>query len=103
MEEAMQIVSVRDKRIKALVEDPSLTSVKGLDALETRKIAEMLTAIVVMTHPLQLLAVPSWKAHELTPGTPGKWSLTVTRNYRLTFYIDLDEQTVSVLDYEDYH
>lgn len=99
----MQIVSVKDKRIKALVESPNRTSVKGLDALETRKIAEMIVAIQVMTSPLQLLAVPSWKAHELTPGQPGKWSLTVTRNYRLTFYVDLAAQQVRVLDYEDYH
>lgn len=99
----MQIVSVRDKRVKALVEDPQLTSVKGLDKLEIRKIVEMIVAIRVMSHPLQLLAVPSWKAHELTPGQPGKWSLFVNRNYRLTFMVDIDLQEVSVLDYEDYH
>lgn len=99
----MNIISVKDKRIKALVENPNRTSVKGLDALETRKIAEMISAITVMTNPLQLLAVPSWKAHELTPGQPGKWSLTVTRNYRLTFMVNQIKQEVSVLDYEDYH
>ncbi len=99
----MLIVSVRDKRVKALVEDPQLTSVKGLDKLEIRKIVEMIVAIRVMSHPLQLLAVPSWKAHELTPGQPGKWSLFVNLNYRLTFMVDIDLQEVSVLDYEDYH
>lgn len=99
----MQIVSVKDKRIKALVEDSELTSVKGLDALETRKIVEMIMAIRVMVHPRDLLAVPSWKAHELKPGQPGKWSLTVTRNYRLTFQVNIEAQEVSVLDYEDYH
>lgn len=99
----MQIISVKDKRIKALVDDPARTSVKGLDAMETRKIVEMLSAIRVMSHPLQLLAVPTWKAHELKPGHPNKWSLSVTRNYRLTFMVDLDQQEVSVLDYEDYH
>lgn len=99
----MKIISVRDKRVKALVENPGRTSVKGLDALETRKIVEMLSAIQVMTHPLQLATVPSWKAHELTPSHPGKWSLVVTRNYRLTFMVDLDRKEVSVLDYEDYH
>jgi hypothetical protein len=36
------------------------------------------------------------------PGHPGKWSLTVTRNYRLTLVVDKDAQTVGVLDYEDY-
>jgi proteic killer suppression protein len=99
----LKIVSIRDKRVKALVENPSRTSVKGLDALETRKIVEMIAAIKIMTTPLQLRAVASWKAHELVPGHPGKWSLTVTRNYRLTFLVDQNAQTVSVLDYEDYH
>lgn len=99
----MKIVSVRDKRIKALVENPKRTSVKGLDALEVRKIAEMIAAITVMTHPRQLEAVPSWKAHELKPGQPGRWSLVVTRNYRLTFTVDLPNQSVHLLDYEDYH
>lgn len=99
----MEIVSVRDKRVKALAEDPNRTSVKGLDKREVRKIAEMIIAIRVMTHPLQLLAVPSWKAHELIPGQPGKWSLTVTGNYRLTFMVNLVDQEVSVMDYEDYH
>lgn len=99
----MKIVSVRDKRIKALVDNPSRTSVKGLDALEVRKISEMIIAIRIATHPLQLREVATWKAHELIPGQPDKWSLTVTRNYRLTFIVNIPEQTVSVLDYEDYH
>jgi proteic killer suppression protein len=99
----MKIVSIKDKRVKALVENPKRTSVKGLDALEVRKIAEMVVAIQVMTHPQQLLAVPSWKAHELKPGQPDVWSLTVTRNYRLTFKVDSAAQEVAVLDYVDYH
>jgi proteic killer suppression protein len=99
----MQITTVRDRRIKKLVDNPSLTSVKGLSAIEVRKIAEMIGAIAVMTHPLQLVAVPSWKAHELIPGQPGKWALRVTPNYRLTFHVDLVEQEVRLLDYEDYH
>lgn len=99
----MEIVSVADKRVKQLVENPKRTSVKGLDALECRKIAEMIAAIRVMTNPLQLKSVPTWKAHELVPGHPGKWSLTVTRNFRLTFYVDQKAQEVRVLNYEDYH
>lgn len=99
----MEIVSVRDKRVKALVQNPRQTSVKGLSALETRKIAEMIGAIMVMTNPQQLRAVESWKAHELTPGHPDKWSLVVTRNYRLTFMVNVAKQEVTLLDYEDYH
>lgn len=99
----MEITSVRDRRVKALVEDQELTSVAGLTAIEVRKIAEMLTAIRVMTDPVQLHVVPQWRAHELKGARKGTWSLTVTRNYRLTFFVDIKEQTVSVLDYEDYH
>jgi proteic killer suppression protein len=99
----MEIISVRDKRVKALVEDPTLTKVKGLSAIEVRKISDMIAAIRVMTSPLQLRDVPGWKAHELKPGHPGKWALTVTPNYRLTFHVKQEEQQVHLLDYEDYH
>lgn len=99
----MQIVSVKDKRVKKLVENPSLTAVKGLDGFMVRRISDQIAAITVMTHPLQLAAVPAWKAHELKPGKPGTWALTVTGNWRLTFFADLDRQEVSLLDLEDYH
>lgn len=99
----MRIKSVRDKRLAKLIENPTLKSVKGFDPAEVRKVVDMLAAISVMTDPNQLRAVPGWKAHELTPGYRGKWSLRVTPNYRLTFYVDDAAQTVSFLDYEDYH
>lgn len=99
----MKIVSVKDKRLKVLVQNPSVTKVRGFTNLEARKIIEMIGAIRVMRHPLELRAVPSWRAHELAPGEPGKWSLMVTGNYRLTFRVDIDRQEVHFLDYEDYH
>ena len=33
----------------------------------------------------------------------GIWSLHVTRNWRLTFRIDTEENEICDLDYEDYH
>jgi proteic killer suppression protein len=100
----MQIVSVRDKRVKKLVNDASLTAVRGLDAYQVRRISDQITALLVMTHPQQLIdGFPAWKAHELKPGQPGTWSLTVTGNWRLTFYCDVQAQEVSLLDLVDYH
>ncbi|MBP8235740.1 MAG: type II toxin-antitoxin system RelE/ParE family toxin [Rhizorhabdus sp.] len=99
----MIIITVSDKRVKALVEDPTLTKVKGFNALQVRKVAEMIVAITVMTNPHQLRSVPAWRAHELKPGQPGKWSMWVTPNDRLTFHVDQDRQEVHLLDYEDYH
>ena len=92
----MEIVSVLDRRIKKLVKNPAVTTVKGLSRADARK-------IMVMTHPLQLLAVPSWRAHELSPGRPTYWSLWVTPNFRLVFKVDIEEQEVHFLNYEDYH
>ena len=50
-----------------------------------------------------LLTVPAWLAPELKPGHPGKWAMTVTPNFRLTFRVDLERQEVSDLLIEDYH
>ncbi len=33
----------------------------------------------------------------------GRWSLTVTRNWRLTFLIEGDALEIIDLDYQDYH
>ena len=99
----MRIISVRDKRIKSLIEAPNAATVKGFDPMEVRKLGPMIVAIQAMTHPHQLMSVPSWRAHELSGIEAGVWSLTVTRNYRLTFFVDLTAQTVSLLDYQDYH
>jgi toxin HigB-1 len=51
----------------------------------------------------ELRDVPSWRVHQLTGDRKGTWSLTVTRNWRLTFRIDRTEGEILDLDYEDYH
>lgn len=99
----MKIASVKDKRVKAMVEDANLTAVKGFDPFEFRKISDMIAAIRTARIPGDLRAVPTWKAHELKPGKPNHWSLTVTRNYRLTFLWVPKLGEVHFLDYEDYH
>ena len=33
----------------------------------------------------------------------GTWSLHVTRNWRLTFWIDEDEKEICDVNFEDYH
>ena len=48
-------------------------------------------------------AEAAWKAHMLTGGRKGTWSLSVTRNRRLTFRIDTVEREVCDVNLEDYH
>jgi proteic killer suppression protein len=45
----------------------------------------------------------SWKVHTLTGDRAGTWSLSVTRNRRLTFRIDTAEREVRDVNLEDYH
>jgi proteic killer suppression protein len=99
----MRIVQVIDKRVKQLVEDATLTTVKGFNRVQVRKVSDMIAAIKVVSEPAQLAINPAWRVHQLKGERRGTWSLTVTGNERLTFSFDPEEGTVALLDYEDYH
>ena len=62
-----------------------------------------MTFLQEMEDARELRDVPSWRVHQLTGDRKGTWSLTVTRNWRLTFRIDRTEGEILDLDYEDYH
>ena len=76
---------------------------QGLPAEGGDKLGKMLAFLRDMEDAEEQRAVPTWKAHILTGGRKGTWSLHVTRNWRLTFRIDEQENELVDLDYEDYH
>jgi toxin HigB-1 len=45
---------------------------------------------------------PNDGLHALTGDKAGRWAMTVTKNWRLTF-IRIDDKTLTDLDLEDYH
>ena len=67
------------------------------------KVRNILTFLQEMGDAQELLAIPSWEAHQLTGNRKGTWSLTVTHNFRITFRINQTEGEIFDLDYEDYH
>ena len=67
------------------------------------KLRKMLAFLDNMEDPDELRSLPSWRAHTLTGDRKGTWSLSVTRNLRLTFRIDLAELEICDLNLEDYH
>jgi proteic killer suppression protein len=67
------------------------------------KLRKMLAYLDSMEDPEELRALAAWKAHTLTGDRKGTWSLTVTRNYRLTFRIDTAESEICDMNLEDYH
>jgi proteic killer suppression protein len=66
-----------------------------------RKLRAMLTAIEEAESITELETVPGWRLHPLKGNRKGVWSLTVTRNHRLTFRVE--GSSVSEIDFEDYH
>jgi proteic killer suppression protein len=63
----------------------------------------MLAYLDDMENPEELGALASWKAHVLTGDRKGTWSLSVTRNRRLTFRIDSADHEICDVNLEDYH
>ena len=50
----------------------------------------------------ELAVPPNYGLHELAGERAGRWAMTVTKNWRLTF-IKIDDATIADLDLEDYH
>jgi len=78
-------------------------SARGVPPDTVDKLRKMLAFLDDMQDPEELRSLPAWKVHTLTGDRKGTWSLTVTRNRRLTFRIDIAERELCDLNLEDYH
>ena len=78
-------------------------STKGVPPDTVDKLRKMLAFLDNMEDPDELHALTAWKAHTLTGDRKGTWSLSVTRNRRLTFRIDTAEHEICDVNLEDYH
>ena len=96
----MRIRNFSHKGLKKLYEDDSVKAVPPDTADKVRK---MLAFLDDMEDPDELHALPAWKVHTLAGDRKGTWSLSVTRNRRLTFRIDTAEHEICDLNLEDYH
>lgn len=94
----MRVRRIAHKGLRRLYEE---NSAKSVSADSVDKLRKMLTFLDVMADTDELRSLPLWKAHVLTGDRKGTWSLTVTRNWRLTFRIEDDE--IVDLTLEDYH
>lgn len=78
-------------------------SAAALPPAAVPKLRRMLSFLQDMEREDELRTIPGWNAHRLAGDRKGVWSLTVTRNWRLTFRIDRAEGEIVDLDYEDCH
>jgi proteic killer suppression protein len=96
-------VKIRNIVHKGLKRFYSEDSTKGVPPDTVDKLRKMLAFLDDMQEPEELRALPSWKVHTLTGDRQGTWSLSVTRNRRLTFRVDTAEHEICDLNLEDYH
>jgi len=95
----MKIRSFAHKGLRRLYADGNA---KGVPADTVDKLRKMFAFLDAMQEVEELRQLASWKVHTLTGDRKGVWSLSVTRNRRLTFYID-EESEICDLNLEDYH
>jgi proteic killer suppression protein len=94
-------VIIETIRHKALRRFAETGRPKGLPG-DAARIANMLSYLVAIGEVDELKIPPNWGAHELSGDRAGTWSLTVTRNWRMTFRVNADN-AIEDLDLEDYH
>jgi proteic killer suppression protein len=96
----MKLRSVRHKALRRFL---TAGDASGLPTALIEKIRNTLSYIQEIEDIDELRVIPNWEAHVLTGDRKRTWSLTVTRNWRMTFRIDADDADIVGLDFEDYH
>ena len=94
----MEIGSIRHKALRTFAETGRA---KGLPGDLVGRLRNMLAYLSAIDKAEELRVPPNFGAHLLTGDRAGVWSLTVTRNWRLTFRVTDD--TIEDMDLEDYH
>jgi proteic killer suppression protein len=95
----MQIESIRHKALRRFAETGSP---KGLPAGSVDRLRRMLAYIDAIETVEELRVPPNFGAHQLTGDRRGKWSLTVTKNWRMVFRVNRGN-AIEDMDLEDYH
>lgn len=95
----MQIESIRHKALRRFAETGQA---KGLPAGSVDRLRRMFAYIDAIGSAEELRVPPNYGAHPLTGDRKGEWSLTVTKNWRMTFRINA-AGAIEDMDLEDYH
>ncbi len=95
----MDIESIRHKALRAFAESGQA---KGLAGDLVPRLRNMLAYLSAIRSVDELVVPPNYGAHLLSGDRKGVWSLTLTRNWRMTFRVN-EEGAIEDLDLEDYH
>jgi toxin HigB-1 len=91
------IVTIRHKGLRVLFAEGGT---RGVKPQHVRKLRFQLVALHTAT-TIDDMNMPGWRLHQLKGSRTSTWSITVDKNWRLTF--EFSDGNVYLLDYEDYH
>jgi proteic killer suppression protein len=94
----MEIDSIAHKGLRRFFETGNAKGLVG-DVTRIRKMFAFIDAAGSFD---ELAVPPNYGLHELVGDKAGRWAMTVTKNWRLTF-VRIDEATIADLNLEDYH
>ncbi len=94
----MNIRSVSHSGLRRLLND---NDDRGIGRDRTRRVRNVLTMLVSAATMEGVLGPPGWRIHQLSGDRAGTWSISVTRNWRITF--DVKDNEIWNLNLEDYH
>ncbi len=96
---SLQFESIRHKALRKFAETGSS---RGLPAGSVVRLRNMLAYLAAIEATEELEVPPNFGAHRLTGDRKSEWSLTVTRNWRMTLRVNT-AGAIEDLDLEDYH
>lgn len=94
----MQIESISHKGLKRFFETGNPKGLVG----DVTRLRKMLAYIDAASSLDELSIPPNYDLHAMTGDRVGTWSMTVTRNWRLTFRLN-ELGAIEDMDLEDYH
>lgn len=91
------IKSFRHKGLRRLYETGIAS---GVQAMHVKRLRMQLAALDTASM-IEDMDIPGFRLHPLKGEMRGRWSVSVSGNWRITF--EFHEGNAYVLDYEDYH
>jgi toxin HigB-1 len=95
----MEIESIKSKALRNFA---TSGKTKGLPGNLVERLRGMVAYLAAIASVEELKIPPNYGAHQLTGDRSGVWSLTVTKNWRMTFRVN-DVGAIEELNLEDYH
>lgn len=91
------IKSFKDKSLRRFFETGNA---KGLSVQNPNRLRQILLALDAATKPSDM-NIPGFRYHNLAPGQPGRYAVSASANFRITFAFKAGN--VEDVDLEDYH